>query len=108
MFNASRKGEAIDRFGVLAQGIIKEKIKESFKVSFCSCAPMHVSGCLTNMTQIYAWTPLEWVGKDNTLCPKQCCHASTEKNGSIAKGKSKSMNKYQNMVRVRESWGLKS
>ena len=54
MFNASRKGEAIDRFGVLAQGIIKEKIKESFKVSFCSCAPMHVSGCLTNMTQIYA------------------------------------------------------
>mgnify|MGYP001800841811 CR=1 FL=1 len=32
MFNASRKGEAIDRFGVFAPGIIKEKNKESYCV----------------------------------------------------------------------------
>ena len=54
MFYAGRKVEFLDEFGTWSPGIIKEKINESFKVSFCGCAPVHVSGCLTNMTQIYA------------------------------------------------------
>ena len=37
---------------VWTSGIIKEKINESFKVSFCGCAPIHASGWLTNMMQI--------------------------------------------------------
>ena len=41
MFNAGRKAEILDEFGFWAPGIIKEKINESFKVSFCCCAPMH-------------------------------------------------------------------
>ena len=39
-------------FGLHA-GIIKEKINESYKVSFCGCATMHTSACRTNMKQIY-------------------------------------------------------
>ena len=38
MFNAGRKAEVLDEFSVWAAGIIKEKINESFKVSFCICA----------------------------------------------------------------------
>ena len=50
----NRKVEVLDEFGVWAPGIIKEKINESSEVSFCRCAPMDASGCLTNKTQIYA------------------------------------------------------
>ena len=63
MLTADRKEEVVDEFVAWATGIIKEKINESFKVPFCCCAPMHASGCHTNLTQIYAWTPLEWVVK---------------------------------------------
>ena len=30
---------------------------------------MHDSGYPTNMTQIYAWAPLEWGAEGYTLCP---------------------------------------
>ena len=53
MFTADRKA-VFDKFVVWATSVIKEKIKESFKVSFCSCVPMLASGCLSNLTQIYA------------------------------------------------------
>ena len=51
--NGGRKTEVHDEFDVVAPRIIKKRINESFKVSFCACAPMHDSRCLTNMTQIY-------------------------------------------------------
>ena len=37
------------------------------KYRFAACAPMHTSGCLTNVTQIYAWTPFAWGAQEYTL-----------------------------------------
>ena len=59
VYNAGTKAEVLDKFCVWAPSIIKEKISESFKVFFHSCASVQDSDCLTNMTQIYASIPLE-------------------------------------------------
>ena len=64
VYNTGRKTKVLDEFGVWVLGIIKKKINETFKVSFCSCGPVHASCCLSNMKEIYMRTPLELGGQN--------------------------------------------
>lgn len=53
VYDACRKAEVLDQFGVWATGTKKKSMNLLKKYLLCGCAPMHATGCLTNVTQIY-------------------------------------------------------
>ena len=64
MFNATRKAEVLDKFGVWAPSIMKKWSMNLLKYLF---AAVLVVALITKMTQINASTPLEWNDEDYNI-----------------------------------------
>ena len=57
-YNAGKKVEVSNQFRVWAPSILKNVIDKAFKLSFCGCAWMHTSGCLsTNIWCKFMYKP---------------------------------------------------